>query len=178
MRQAKLETNDQKMINEFLSQTKTGYLGLSDKEHPYVVPLNFVWHDECIYVHGATEGRKVDVIKENPYGCFTVSQDLGTMADPVPAKTDTAYMSVMVFGTIEIISDLDEATSAMQAMLNKYVPGYYNSPLAKNHVEKYRSPLGSKTIFFKLVPERLSAKENLVNENVKFYPGRTVKADL
>lgn len=56
------------------------------------------------------------------------------MVHPVHAKTDTAYMSVMIFGNAEIVSNLCDATSAMQEMLNKYV-GYYNFPLAKSHVE-------------------------------------------
>jgi uncharacterized protein len=174
MRQAKLQLTDKEKINKFLAEAKTGYLGLVDQEYPYVVPLNYVWKDESIYIHGAAEGRKMDVIRQNPNACFTVSEDLGTLTDPVPAMTDTAYISVMIFGKIEMVTDLDEVTAAMQEMLNKYVPGYYHSPLAKSHVEKYRSSLGSRTAVLKLHLESLSAKANELNEKTKFYPGRTV----
>lgn len=78
------------------------------------------------------------------------------MVDPVPANTDTAYMSVMAFGKIETVTNLDEATSVMQEMLNKYVLGYYDTPLAKSHVEKYRSSLGSKTVIYKIQPTELT----------------------
>ncbi|MEH6971511.1 MULTISPECIES: hypothetical protein [Bacillus] len=52
------------------------------------------------------------------------------------------------------MSDLEEATSAMQALLTKYVPGYYSSPLSKAHVEKYRLSLSSKTAIIKIRPFR------------------------
>lgn len=71
-----------------------------------------------------------------------------------PIQTDTAYMSVMLFGKAGIMSDLEEATSAMQALLTKYVPGYYSSPLSKAHVEKYRLSLSSKTAIIKIRPFR------------------------
>ncbi|WP_409306112.1 pyridoxamine 5'-phosphate oxidase family protein [Peribacillus sp. SCS-155] len=157
----------------FLVNARTGFLGLADEKLPYVVPLNFVYYNRAIYIHGAAHGRKIDIIGRNSNACFTVSEDLGTLTDPVPAKTDTSYMSVMLFGHIQIVTDLNEATSAMQEMLNKYVPGYYHSPLSKSHVEKYRSSLGSRTAVLKLVPESISAKLNEVNEAAKFYPGKT-----
>ena len=63
---------------------------------------------------------------------MTISENYGTMVDPVPAETDTAYMSVVANGLVEIVTDLNEATAAMQAMLDKYVPDYYHTPLSKS----------------------------------------------
>jgi nitroimidazol reductase NimA-like FMN-containing flavoprotein (pyridoxamine 5'-phosphate oxidase superfamily) len=82
-------------------------------------------------------------------------------------------MSVILFGSVELVDDLEEATGAMQEMLHKYVPGYYQSPLAKSHVEKYVSSLGSKTSVFKLIPTEITAKENEVQPSHMYYPGRT-----
>ncbi|MFE8699292.1 pyridoxamine 5'-phosphate oxidase family protein [Cytobacillus sp. FJAT-54145] len=178
MRQQKLECTNEEKINEFLTTAKTGFLGLVDGKHPYVVPLNFVYYQGSIYVHGASEGRKIDILQDNRNACFTVSEDFGTMVHPVPAHTDTAFMSVMVFGSVEFVEDLEEATGAMQAMLNKYVPGYYNNPLAASHVEKYRSSLGSKTAVIKITPDKLTAKENALNDKMNFKPGRNVIEDL
>lgn len=177
IRQSKLEVKDQAKIEQFLASMKTGYLGLSDEGNPYVIPLNFVYHNEEIYFHGASEGRKVEIIHENPNSCFTVSEELGTMTHPVPAKTDTAYMSVMLFGEIDLVVDLDIATVIMQKMLDKYVPGYYNQALAGSHVEKYRSSLGSKTAVFRLKPQHVSAKENPLQMGAKFYSGKKVHHD-
>jgi uncharacterized protein len=178
MRQKPLECTDPVKINEFLEREKTGFLGLSDENIPYVIPLNFVWLDGAIYFHGAAEGRKVKIIEENAKACFTVSADHGTMTDPVPAKTDTAFMSVMIFGEAEAVKDLDEAVWAMQQMLNKYVPGYYDKALSSSHVEKYRSSLGSRTAVYKIKADGLSAKENPLQLGKLFFSGKTVKNEI
>jgi uncharacterized protein len=178
MRQIMMECKDQEKISTFLKQAKTGYLGLADRYSPYVVPLNFAWLDGSIYIHGASEGRKMEMLKDNPQVCFTVSEDLGTLTDPVPAKTDTAYMSVMIFGKASVLADMNEATAAMQTMLDKYVPGYFQTPLPKAHIEKYRSSLGSRTAVIKITPEALTAKENQVKEERMYYPGKTAGTDL
>ncbi|MEC1259078.1 pyridoxamine 5'-phosphate oxidase family protein [Bacillus swezeyi] len=177
IRHKQLACTDTIKIDQFLEEAQTGYLGLAAHGDPYVIPLNFVWKNGFIYFHGASEGRKVDMLHENPNVCFTVSEQYGTMVHPIPAKTDTAYMSVILFGKAAVISDLAEATSAMQALLDKYVPGYYSSPLHKAHVEKYRSSLGSKTFIFKIRPFDITAKENELNQSMKFEQGRTVHED-
>jgi nitroimidazol reductase NimA-like FMN-containing flavoprotein (pyridoxamine 5'-phosphate oxidase superfamily) len=178
IRQQKLACTDDNRIDQFLSHARTGYLGLTDGDLPYVVPLNFIWMNEAVYFHGAAQGRKIDLIQTNPNGCFTVAEDYGTMVSPIPAKTDTAYMSVMLFGVIEPVTDLEEATAAMQIMLDKYVPGYYEKSLPQSHVEKYRSSLGSHTAVFKLIPNIRTAKENQLDTSLSFYPDRKVEMDI
>lgn len=178
MRMVKREIHEMEPINEFLSQSKIGYLGLAEEGVPYVVPLNFVWQQDSIYFHGANEGKKVRIIANNSEACFTVCEDLGTIANPIPANTDTAYFSVMIFGKIEKVEDKQERLTAMQAMLDKYVPGYFKNPLASAHLEKYQSSLGSKTAVFKLTAQKITGKENKLDEKMRFTPGRTMEMDL
>lgn len=177
MRQYALECKDEEKINRFLTSSKTGYLGMSDNGAPYVIPLNYVWWNGVIYFHGAAEGRKIDILSRNPQVCFTVSEEFGTMADPIPAMTDTAFMSVIIFGEAQPVTELSEATGAMQVMLDKYVPGYYHTALSGVHVERYRSSLGSKTLVFALTPLNLTAKENKLDRTKTYYKGRTSKMD-
>jgi nitroimidazol reductase NimA-like FMN-containing flavoprotein (pyridoxamine 5'-phosphate oxidase superfamily) len=177
IRMQKRACTDTEKISRFLAQAKTGFLGLSAGDIPYVVPLNFAWWKDAVYFHGASEGRKVTVMQQNSQACFTVSEEYGTITDAVPAHTDTAYMSVVIQGTVEHVSDLTEATEAMQSMLDKYVPGFYDTPLSRSHVEKYISSMGSRTAVYKLTPSSISAKENEANEHRMFNPGRTVHSD-
>lgn len=164
-------------MDEFLRQARTGFLGLTEGEFPYVVPVNFVWLNGAIYFHGAAQGRKIELIHANPNCCFTVAEEYGTMVSPIPAKTDTAYMSVMLFGVIEMVNDIKEATAALQGMLDKYVPGYYNQKLSQTHVEKYRSSLGSHTVVLKMIPKVITAKANPLDSQQAFFPGRSVEMD-
>ncbi|MGO4542810.1 pyridoxamine 5'-phosphate oxidase family protein [Paenibacillus sp. 2TAB19] len=166
--------SDQTKIDFFLNQAQTGFLGLSDGKLPYVVPLNFVWWNGAIYFHGAEEGRKVRIIADNNEACFTVSENYGTITHPVPAHTDTAYMSVMIFGKAEQVTEREEAHAAMRALLDKYVPGFYKDPLARTHLERYRSSKGSATHVYKVSCETLTAKENATAESRTYKPGLTV----
>jgi nitroimidazol reductase NimA-like FMN-containing flavoprotein (pyridoxamine 5'-phosphate oxidase superfamily) len=177
MRYFMRECADQEKINRFLTSARVGHLGLSDNNLPYVVPLNFVWWKGAIYFHGADAGRKTEVINQNPQVCFTVCEEYGTIADPVPAKTDTAYMSVMLFGHAARVSDPDEATDVLQQLLDKHVPGYYDQSLAKQHVVKYRSSMSSAVTVFRIDPVTITAKVNELSTEMAFYPGRKVGQD-
>ncbi|GGL64863.1 pyridoxamine 5'-phosphate oxidase family protein [Sporolactobacillus putidus] len=177
MRYQMRECENREKIDLFLTKARVGFLGLADTDRPYVVPLNYVWHNGRIYFHGADTGRKADIMNINSSACFTVCEEYGTMTHPVPAHTDTAYMSVILFGQVARISDLDEATEALQQMLDKYVPEFYNRPLSKRHVEKYRSSLGSAAAIFCLQPDQLSAKENPLDPGRKFVFGRRVNQE-
>lgn len=86
-------------------------------------------------------------------------------------------MSVIIEGNLERVTDLDEATAAMQVMLDKYVPGYYDKPLGRTHLDRYVSPLGSKTAIYKLSAVSLTAKEKAEIPDRMFYEGRTVQND-
>ncbi|MFJ7737755.1 pyridoxamine 5'-phosphate oxidase family protein [Lysinibacillus sp. NPDC097287] len=165
------ECKNQKKIENFLRTSRVGHLGLSDGKHPYVVPLNFVWLHDKIYFHGAEGGRRNQIMKDNAKVCFTVCAEYGTITDPVPAKTDTAYMSVMLFGEAEPVIDLGEATSMLQEMMDKYVPGYYSRPLSKQHVDKYRSAVyGSAVQVYCIKPHQLTAKESPFEDGKIFKP--------
>lgn len=169
---------DEKQIKQFLEGAQTAFLGLVDQHMPYVIPLNYVYKDGSFYFHGANEGRKIDILTTNQNACITISENYGTMVDPIPALTDTAYISVVANGLVEFVTDLNEATAAMQAMLDKYVPDYYQVPLSKKHIEKYQSSLGSATLVLKVKPSSITAKENKLNKQMQYYAGRVVTQDM
>ncbi|MCP1311827.1 pyridoxamine 5'-phosphate oxidase family protein [Paenibacillus tyrfis] len=172
---AQRNCEDQEKIDLFLTKTRSGLLGLADGLQPYVVPLNYVWWNKCIYFHGLSSGRKISVIQQNNLACFTVFEEYGTVTAPVPAKTDTAYMSVMLFGNVEKVDQSDDSTEVLQQFLNKYVPGFYDRPLSKVHVEKYRSSLDHQAVsVYRLRPHTITAKENPIDSQNMFYPGRSV----
>lgn len=177
IRNQKRNCTDTGKIQHFLEQARTGFLGLSSEDVPYVIPLNFVWLNNAIYFHGAEEGRKVTYIEHNPRACFTVSENYGTLTSPIPAATDTAYMSVIIEGSLLRVTDINEATEAMQVMLDKYVPGYYDRPLGRSHLERYVSTLGSKTAIYKLTAVSMAAKEKEEAPGRMFYEGKTVQND-
>lgn len=178
IRNKDLSVSDSELVEELLRRARTGYLGLSDSSGPYVVPLNYVWYNSSIYVHGAKQGRKSEIMKKSPEATFVISEEYGTIADPVPARTDTAYLSVMLFGRVSPVPDANEATLALDLLLSKYVPGYYSRRLEKEHVLRYVSNQGSRAEVYKLTAERVTAKYNEAVESALFYAGKTQLKDL
>lgn len=178
IRKQNMVVSDEKLVEELLVTGRVGCLGLVDGDDPYVVPLNYIWHQDAIYFHGARFGRKASLLEASPKATFVVVDDRGTIANPVPAKVDTAYLSVMVFGAVSLVTDLTEATAAMDAMLSKYVPGYFAQPLHSGHVESYVSGAGSHVAVHRLSADRVTAKQSEMDAAMMFYPGRTQVADV
>lgn len=154
---------DQEKIENFLLQARTGVLGMVSDALPYVVPVNYVWHDGFVYFHGMGSGKKKNILSQHPHICFTVYKEYGTVTDLVPCHADTAYLSVMLFGRVAKVTNSEEAASVLQKLLNKYMPQFYSQPLTNTLIEKYRSSLdGNAVSVFRMTIEEMTAKENSV----------------
>ncbi|WP_167959026.1 pyridoxamine 5'-phosphate oxidase family protein [Anaerosporobacter faecicola] len=90
MRRKDREVTDFKKIKEIIQKCDTIRLGLSDGLYPYVVPLSFGYEfvDEQIYfyIHGAMEGRKLDLMKKN--GVCSFEMDCGHVMELMPKLKD------------------------------------------------------------------------------------------
>jgi len=65
------EITDRESILQILDSARVVHLGMVDGDEPYVVPMNYGYTmDEegklTLYLHGATQGRKLDVMRKNP----------------------------------------------------------------------------------------------------------------
>ena len=163
------DCKDSEKIKTFLEHARTGVIGMASEGVPYAVPVNFVYHEGNIYFHGMGSGKKEDILSKKPYVCFTVYEEHGTVTDPVPCHADTAYMSVMLFGKVEKVTDTKEAAEVLQRMLDKFMPGFYNQQLSSQLIEKYRSSFdGNAVSVYRMTTQEITAKENCV-ENSKLY---------
>lgn len=158
--------DDREKINGFLAQQRVGTLGMGEPGgRPYALPVNYVYMDNKVYIHGMGSGKKNDVLAANPSVCFTVFAEFGTVADPVPAKCDTAYFSVVIFGRAVKVEDVSEKTLALREIVEKFMPQYFKTPLAAQFIEQYRSSFDDRAVaVYRIDPEDITAKENSVNE--------------
>ena len=116
---------------------------------PYGVPVNYVYDGTAIYIHSATEGHKTDALKNNSAVSFTV---IGRH-EVRPEKFATAYTSVIVFGSAEIVGDAPAKTAALRALAAKYAPDE-----DENKVSEEIAAYFDKTAVIKIVPEHISGK--------------------
>ena len=131
LRRADRALDDSVALAAILERAPIGHLGLSQDGHPYVVPLNFVYHDGTILFHSAPEGKKIAYLQANPAVCFVVEEHYGTIHSNRARPHSSHYASVMAFGRARLAGEheIDLRMATMQALLDKYAPGRYYHPL-------------------------------------------------
>lgn len=121
MRRKDREIIEISRICEILEKCAVMRLAMSVDNKPYIVPLNFGYsceNDEfSFYFHGATEGKKLDLIRENPFVCaeFDCEHELLT-ADAACAHS-YRYESVIASGNAAIIEDVQEKKYALSEIM-------------------------------------------------------------
>lgn len=152
------------MINEevrrILETAKVGRLALCCDGQPYVVPLNFVYENRHIYFHSADRGMKIEFLRRNPRICFEVDEYVATIPGPIACKYDTAFRSVIAFGTGTVVEDPEEKTRALRLIVGKYAGPEMAERLEAETVEGYRSSQGRRTVIVAMTIERLTGKSH------------------
>ena len=118
MRRFRQQLSDEETI-KILENGKTGILSVNgDDGYPYTVPLNYLYKDGKIIIHGAKAGHKYDAMKNSDKVCFCViDQD-----EVVPEKVTNYFRSVVVFGRVKIIEDEILRKEAALAIGRKFGP--------------------------------------------------------
>jgi nitroimidazol reductase NimA-like FMN-containing flavoprotein (pyridoxamine 5'-phosphate oxidase superfamily) len=122
----KYEIQSKQKIIDFLNSQPAGRIASIDKDgYPQVIPMNFVYHDNAIYMHSHPFGEKLDNIRRNPNVGFEVDQHVCFLPSyyfhPTDAsQADTLYISVVIKGIAEIVEDKEEKAKALNALMEKY----------------------------------------------------------
>lgn len=113
--------DDQKQIDDIIMRSQVCRLGVYDGEEPYVIPMNFGYKDQIIYLHCAKRGRKVDILSEGSRICveFDIMHNVKPH-DEVACRWSISYESVIAWGTPIIIEDTKEKRMAMDAIMDMY----------------------------------------------------------
>lgn len=122
MRRKDREITDLAQIKDILSKARIVHLGLVDGDMPYVVPMHYGYELEgeklTLYMHGAAEGRKNDVIARNP-NAFIEIETGGTLiaSGDVACDYSAAYRSVMGAGKACLVEDTEEKIRALKLLM-------------------------------------------------------------
>ncbi|MBI5248527.1 MAG: pyridoxamine 5'-phosphate oxidase family protein, partial [Desulfomonile tiedjei] len=120
MRKHKQEITDRAILESILDKAEVCRLGLCEDGMPYVVPICFGYEDNCIYVHSAGEGRKIDIIKRNNNVCFEAEADVEVIAGEDACKWSMRYLSVIGFGKAFMVNDFDDKIRGLNAIMRHY----------------------------------------------------------
>ena len=132
----RLEIKSKEKIKEFLDKEHVGRIASIDENgYPQIIPMNFVFLDDVIYLHSHTRGEKLENVTRNEKVGFEVDRELEFLPsyfeDPKDASlADTLYISVVIKGKGEIVKDRNEKTNALNGLLKKYQPEGKYEPIS------------------------------------------------
>jgi len=120
-------------IKEFLKEEHVGRISSIDENgFPQIIPMNFVFLNDAIYMHSHVKGEKLDNISRNNKVGFESDRELEFLPsyfeDPNDASlADTLYISVVIKGIGSFVIDREEKTLALNGLMEKYQPeGQYD----------------------------------------------------
>ena len=139
---------------EVLKTEKRGVLSvMGDDEYPYGMPMNHWYNEEdgCVYFHCGKLGHRLDALKKHDKVSFCV-YDQGYRREGEWAFN---VKSVIIFGKIEIIDDLDQVIDITTKLSYKFTQD-------EEYIRKEIRVGAANTLLLKLVPDHMCGK--LVNE--------------
>ena len=130
-----LQIKSYKRIKEFLKEEHVGRISSIDENgFPQIIPMNFVFLNDAVYMHSHVKGEKLDNISKNDKVGFEVDRELEFLpsyfSDPHDASlADTLYISVVIKGIASFVDDREEKTLALNGLMEKYQPEGQYDPL-------------------------------------------------
>jgi len=121
-----MRRNDKKIqsresIDEIIRSTEVCRIAYANNNIPYITPVSFGYDGQCIYVHTATEGRKIDFLKKNNHICFQFESGVETITDPEMAcKWTATFKSVIGYGKMTALNSFKEQEYAMNQIMLHY----------------------------------------------------------
>ena len=116
MRNKKKEVTDKKIIEGILKEANWCQLAMTDKDQPYIVPLNYGYKDNALYIHCATQGMKLDLIRKNPKVAFNITLD----AKYLDGLLTMRYRSVSGTGIASIIENEEGKRTALNCLTGHF----------------------------------------------------------
>lgn len=157
MRRKDREVTDRTVIDEIIRSCDCIRLGLNDSGEVYIVPMNFGYEHagekRVFYMHCAKEGRKLDIIRENPKIGFELDCGYKTLLTEEACECTAGYRSVIGTGHIEILTETKDKVTGLDSLMKQVTGrmGYSYTEAQLNAV-----------CVMKLTVEKLSCKQHLI----------------
>lgn len=120
MRRAAREITDPAALRAILQEATVLFLGLHDEPAPYVLPVCFAHDDDCLYIHCAREGTKLERIRARSEVGFSATTPFTLVTGPTACDFGCRARSVVGTGRARIVTDDAERARALAAIMRHY----------------------------------------------------------
>jgi uncharacterized protein len=151
MRRKNQEIVDRKVIEGILSKSLICRIGMICDGIPYIVPLNYGYNKNTIYMHSASEGKKIDILKKNSNVCFEIEDTTEIIEKDLACDWATKYRSLIGYGTVEIITEYEQKKRGLDIIMSQHGS-------TANNI--YKEEKVKNTVILKLTIERVTGKQS------------------
>ncbi|RUT73128.1 pyridoxamine 5'-phosphate oxidase family protein [Ancylomarina longa] len=139
-------------IEEIIQSCDICFVGVIDTEgKPYVVPMNFGFKEDYVYLHGTNFGKLIDSLKINPEVCITfcTPPELAYQDAHMACSYRMKGKSVVSRGRIEFINEIEQKVDALNILMGNYT----------NRAFKYSAPAVQNVEVYQMKVKEITAKE-------------------
>ena len=127
MRRIDKEIIDIEILESILKKADHCVIALSDNNSPYMVPMNFGFKDQTLYLHSSPEGRKIEILKFNNKVSFGVEIKTKLVKNEKACNWGMDYLSVIGDGYAYFIEGYNKKIEALNIIMSKYSDNGFNT---------------------------------------------------
>lgn len=147
MRRHDREITDEAEVLAILERCEVLRVALNSETYPYIVPLSFgcevIGERPYLYVHGAKEGLRHQLLADDWRVCFEADRFDGYVQTPHGISCN--YESIIGFGRAEALTG-EEAAHGLQVILSHCgFPGYQCPQAQTDHTSVWRITVSQMT---------------------------------
>lgn len=127
MRRKEFEKYTEQEYIDLMNEETVGQLGVVDTNgYPRIIPVNFVLYNSNIYFHGAPEGEKYELLKEQPKVTFSVYHPYSYIpsyfTSSIACQATIFFKSVHIRGIGSLVEDYEEKIEVVKKLMEKHQP--------------------------------------------------------
>ena len=122
MRRNDRAVTDPLEMTDIMSRCEVLHLAIAAEPAPYLLPVNFGMEPDgmTLYIHGAMEGTKYDLLAKNDQVGFEMECTSGLVLDEASHSCTMNYESVMGWGVVCELTDRTEKLHALDRIMKQY----------------------------------------------------------
>ena len=155
MKRKDREITDSVRIADIISHCTCCRIGFYDDGEVYIIPLNFGYEVKnntyVLYFHGAKEGRKIDLMHNNPNVGFEMDTNYALNEADIACGYSARFQSIIGNGILSMVSELEEKKSGLSLLME------HNTGKRDWNFDK---KMLNAVAIFKLVVTKMSCKEH------------------
>lgn len=155
MRRKDREITDPEKIEDIIKRCTCCRIGFNDDSEVYIVPLSFGYELKdakyTFYFHGASEGRKIDLIQTRPEAGFEMDTNYALNEADIACGYSARFQSIIGNGTMSMVTGEDAKLYGLSLIMEHYT--------GKKEWE-FDADMVKEAAVFKLEVSKMSCKEH------------------